>query len=127
MNPTPTPTPPASVETPVTDRIDEALTQFGNASFDCGDFEFTPGGSNTPEYDAIAAKAAVLRRGIMADIAQLERELSAARRDADMRRDALVRLLRAFEADAEIAPGLDIKTCWETNSQAIKQAREAIE
>lgn len=39
---------------------------------------------------------------------------------------ALRRLLRAFEADKEKAPTLDILTCWETNSQAIAQAQAAL-
>lgn len=39
---------------------------------------------------------------------------------------ALRRLLRAFEADNEKAPTLDILTCWETNSQAIAQAQAAL-
>ncbi len=39
---------------------------------------------------------------------------------------ALQRLLRAFEADYEIAPDMDITTSFETNSQAIAQARTAI-
>ena len=39
---------------------------------------------------------------------------------------ALQRLLRAFEADYEIAPDMDIATSFETNSQAIDQARIAI-
>jgi len=39
---------------------------------------------------------------------------------------ALQRLLRAFEADYEIAPDMDIATSFETNSQAIAQARTAI-
>ena len=41
-------------------------------------------------------------------------------------RGALRRLLRAFEADAEHAPGLSIRTCWETNGEAIRQARRAL-
>ena len=39
---------------------------------------------------------------------------------------ALQRLLRTFEADYEIAPDMDIATSFETNSQAIAQARTAI-
>jgi Holliday junction resolvase len=39
---------------------------------------------------------------------------------------ALQRLLRAFEADYEIAPGMDVATSFETNSQAIMHARNAI-
>lgn len=39
---------------------------------------------------------------------------------------ALDRLLRAFEADKDIAPQMDILTSWETNSCAIAQARAAI-
>ena len=39
---------------------------------------------------------------------------------------ALNRLLRAFEADVEQVPSMDIVTSWETNSQAIQAARTAI-
>jgi hypothetical protein len=39
---------------------------------------------------------------------------------------ALQRLLRANEADYELAPGMDIATAFETNSQAIEQSRAAI-
>jgi hypothetical protein len=39
---------------------------------------------------------------------------------------ALQRLLRAIEADYEIAPTMDVATAFETNSQAIEQARAAI-
>ena len=39
---------------------------------------------------------------------------------------ALNRLLRAFEADVEQAPSMDIVTSWETNSQAVQAARTAI-
>lgn len=40
--------------------------------------------------------------------------------------EALQRLLRADESDFEQCPDMDVKTAFETNSQAIKQAREAI-
>ncbi len=40
--------------------------------------------------------------------------------------DALQRLLRAFESDYEQHPFMKVETSWETNSQAILQAREAI-
>lgn len=39
---------------------------------------------------------------------------------------ALQRVLRAFEADSERAPQLDVRTCWETNSQAVAQARAVL-
>ena len=39
---------------------------------------------------------------------------------------ALNRLLRAFEADVEQVPSMDIVTSWETNSQAVQAARTAI-
>lgn len=39
---------------------------------------------------------------------------------------ALTRLLRAFEADKEQVPSMDVLTSWETNSQAIAQARSAL-
>lgn len=39
---------------------------------------------------------------------------------------ALQRLLRAIEADYELAPTMDVATAFETNSQAIEQARAAI-
>lgn len=40
--------------------------------------------------------------------------------------EALKRLERAYTADAERCPQLDIKTAYETNSQAHAQARAAI-
>lgn len=40
--------------------------------------------------------------------------------------DALQRLLRANEADYELCPKMDVQTAFETNSMAIRQAREAI-
>jgi len=40
--------------------------------------------------------------------------------------EALVRLLRANESDYELIPDMDVRTAFETNSQAVKQAREAI-
>lgn len=39
---------------------------------------------------------------------------------------ALQRLLRANEADYEISPAMDVATAYETNSQALLQARAAI-
>ena len=39
---------------------------------------------------------------------------------------ALERLLNTFRCDAERVPEMDIKTCWETNGNAIQQARTAI-
>ena len=39
---------------------------------------------------------------------------------------ALVRLLRATEADVEQCPEMDVLTAFETNSQAIQQARAAL-
>ena len=39
---------------------------------------------------------------------------------------ALQRLMRAFEADYEQMPDIDIRTSWQTNSQAIEQARAAL-
>lgn len=39
---------------------------------------------------------------------------------------ALQRLLRANEADYEQAPDMDVRTAFETNSQAIRQAKAAI-
>ena len=39
---------------------------------------------------------------------------------------ALQRLLRANEADYELCPKMDVATAFETNSMAIKQARDAI-
>lgn len=41
-------------------------------------------------------------------------------------RDALRRLLRAFESDAERVPDQDVRTAWETNSAAVAQARAAL-
>ncbi len=40
--------------------------------------------------------------------------------------EALQRIVRAFESDAERVPNLDTKTCWETNSQAVAQAKSAL-
>lgn len=39
---------------------------------------------------------------------------------------ALKRLLRAFEADYEMVPTIDVRTSWETNSQAVSVARAAL-
>lgn len=39
---------------------------------------------------------------------------------------AMERLLGSFESDKELAPMMDVLTCWETNSQSIAQAREVI-
>lgn len=39
---------------------------------------------------------------------------------------ALKRLLQANEADYEQCPNMDVRTAFETNSQAIKEAKEAI-
>lgn len=41
-------------------------------------------------------------------------------------RAALQRLLRAFEADFEKCPGMTVQISWETNSQAVEQARRAL-
>jgi hypothetical protein len=40
--------------------------------------------------------------------------------------EACQRLLSAFESDYKQIPDMDIKTSWETNSQAIANARQAI-
>lgn len=47
-------------------------------------------------------------------------------RQRDELAGALQRLLRAFESDTEQVPHLDVKTCWQTNSAAIEQARQAL-
>jgi len=39
---------------------------------------------------------------------------------------ALKRLRRTFQSDAEQAPQLDVATCWETNSEAVREAQSAI-
>jgi hypothetical protein len=41
-------------------------------------------------------------------------------------RDALERILRANESDFEQCPGMDVKTAYETNSQAHAEARAAL-
>ena len=41
-------------------------------------------------------------------------------------RMALYRLLEAFEADRRISPDRPMRISWETNSGAIRQAREAL-
>jgi hypothetical protein len=56
----------------------------------------------------------------------LERELADVTAERDRMREALQRVVRAFEADAEQVPTMDVLTSWETNGQAIAQARAAL-
>lgn len=54
------------------------------------------------------------------------REIAKLTRQRDEILEALTRLLRANEADYEQCPNMDVKTAFETNSQAIQQGRAAI-
>jgi hypothetical protein len=56
---------------------------------------------------------------VLANIARLKAE-------RDELRAALQRLLRAFEADYEQVPDLQIRICWETNSMAIELAKAVL-
>lgn len=54
------------------------------------------------------------------------RRLAALQSENKALREALVRVVRAFESDSERVPDMDVRTCWETNGAAIEQARTAL-
>ena len=56
----------------------------------------------------------------------LAQQLTELRAENERLREALQRLDRAYTVDYDQAPNLDIRTCYETNSQAHAQARTAL-
>lgn len=85
----------------------------------CGEIEKLPASEQQTRVSIQASNLATQLRVWQKDASTLLAE-------RDRLRKALQRLLRAFEADVEQVPTLEVQVSWETNSQAVAQARAAL-